>query len=192
MSLALMTRSRSSWVCRWMFQVPGGADIDHAETLGEHVADIGVAAMHDDLHAVGPAALVAMADDAHVARVVGLRQVGHRYAAKKFGTAIQSIMARSSCNSFHIARSSSVRKFTPRCVPSLRPCSMMRSPIGWRILLYAASPASISSWLPSASASAWVSPPALAIPKPMCGRADDAASPTSATRPNTSCGVEKS
>ena len=56
----------------------GVAYIDHAETLGEHVADIGVAAMHHDLHAVGPAALVGMADDAHVARVIGFRQVGHR------------------------------------------------------------------------------------------------------------------
>ena len=57
----------------------GVAYIDHAETLGEHVADIGVAAMHHDLHAVGPAALVAMADNAHVVRVVGLWQIGaHR------------------------------------------------------------------------------------------------------------------
>src|SRR5262249_36000712 len=108
----------------------GVADIDHAKTLGEHLADIGIATMHHDLHAVGPAALVGMADDAHVARVVGLRQGALRHAARKFGTAIQSIMARSSCNSSHIARSSSVRKFTPRWVPSLRPCSMMRSPIG--------------------------------------------------------------
>src|ERR1700757_4053884 len=187
-----------------MFQVLGGAAryhraralgvayIDNAEALGEHVADIGIAAMHHELHAVGPAALVAMADDAHVARVIGFRQLAHRSAARKFGTAIRSLMARSSCNTFPIARFSSVRKFTPRWVPSLRPCSTMRSPIGWRILLYAASPASISSWLPSASASAWVSPPALAMPKPMCGRADDAASPASVTRPNTSCGVEKS
>ena len=56
----------------------GVAYIDHAEALGEHVADIGIAAMHHDLHAVGPAALVGMADDAHVARVIGLRQVAHR------------------------------------------------------------------------------------------------------------------
>ena len=30
--------------------------------------------MHHDLHAVGPPALVGVADEAHVARVVGLRQ----------------------------------------------------------------------------------------------------------------------
>jgi hypothetical protein len=59
------------------------------------VTDIGVAAMHHDLHAVGPAALIAMRDDAHVVRIIWLRQVGtHRAAAKKFGTAIQSIIAR--------------------------------------------------------------------------------------------------
>ena len=59
------------------------------------MADVGVAAMHHDLHAVGPAALVAMGEDAHVARVIGFRQLRiHQYAAKKFGTAIQSIMAR--------------------------------------------------------------------------------------------------
>ena len=39
--------------------------------------DIGEAAMHHDLHAVGPAALVGVTDDAHVARVVRLRQLGH-------------------------------------------------------------------------------------------------------------------
>ena len=44
------------------------------------MADIGVAAMHHDLHAVAAAALVAMADEAHVAgRVVGLGKIiaGH-------------------------------------------------------------------------------------------------------------------
>ena len=56
----------------------GVAHIDNAEALGEHVADIGVAAMHHDLHAVGPATLVGMADNAHVARVIGFRQVAHR------------------------------------------------------------------------------------------------------------------
>ena len=59
-------------------RVLGVAYIDNAEALGEHVADIGVAAMHHDLHAIGPAALVGVADDAHVARVIRFRQVGHR------------------------------------------------------------------------------------------------------------------
>ena len=46
------------------------------EALGEDVADVGVAAMHHDLHAVGAAALVAVADEAHVAGgVVGLGKV---------------------------------------------------------------------------------------------------------------------
>ena len=53
------------------------AHVDDGKALGEHVADIGVAAMHHDLHAVGPAALIGVADEAHVARVVGLRQVAH-------------------------------------------------------------------------------------------------------------------
>src|SRR5262249_45081020 len=110
--------------------------VDHAEALGEHVPDIGVAAMHHHLDTVGPAALVAGAKEAHVARVVGSRQVGaHRWAARKLGTAIQSIMASKSCSSFHILRSSSVLRSTPRWVPSLRPCSTMRSPIGWRSAL---------------------------------------------------------
>ena len=38
---------------------------------------IGEAAMHHHLHAVGPAALVGVADDAHVARVIGFRKLGH-------------------------------------------------------------------------------------------------------------------
>src|SRR6476661_5360277 len=38
----------------------------------------------------------------------------------------------------------------------------------------------MSSWASSASASACASPPALATPKPICGREDDPASPTSA------------
>jgi hypothetical protein len=60
-------------------RVLGVAHVDDAEAFGEHVANIGVAAMHHDLHAVGSAALVAMAEDAHVARIVGLRQLGiHR------------------------------------------------------------------------------------------------------------------
>jgi len=55
------------------------AHVDHAQSLREHVPDIGVAAMHHDLDAVGPAALIASADEAHVARVVGPWQLGaHR------------------------------------------------------------------------------------------------------------------
>jgi hypothetical protein len=54
----------------------GVAHVQHAEAFRKHMSDIGVAAMHHDLHAVGPAALVAMGQDAHVARVIGLRQVG--------------------------------------------------------------------------------------------------------------------
>ena len=41
------------------------------------MADIGKAAMHHHLHAVGPAALIGVADDAHVARVVGFREIVH-------------------------------------------------------------------------------------------------------------------
>ena len=43
------------------------AHVDDAEALGEDVADIGVAVVHHDLHAVAAAALVAVADEAHVA-----------------------------------------------------------------------------------------------------------------------------
>ena len=53
----------------------GIAHIDDAESFGEHVADVGEAAMHHDLYAVRSAALIAMGDEAHVARVVGFRQV---------------------------------------------------------------------------------------------------------------------
>jgi hypothetical protein len=45
------------------------------------MADIGEAAMHHDLHAVGATALIAMADEAHVARgMVGLGEIvaGHQ------------------------------------------------------------------------------------------------------------------
>ena len=117
------------------------AHVDDAEALREHVADIGEAALDHDLHAVRPAALVGISEQAHVAGVVGSGEVlshpanhkarrltalsplaresrrgGSRealsaaspsppspqaggggetfYAAKKFGTAIQSIMAR--------------------------------------------------------------------------------------------------
>ena len=55
----------------------GIAHVDDGKALGEHVPDIGVAAMHHHLHAVGPAALIGVADDAHVAREIRFRQVGH-------------------------------------------------------------------------------------------------------------------
>src|SRR5436190_1796570 len=112
-------------------QVRGIARVDDTEAFREHVSHIGMAAMHHDLHAVGPAALVAMADDAQIARIVGFWQVGHA-GSKKFGTAIQSMMARGFCRSACILRSSAVLRSTPRWVPSLRPWSMMRSPISWR------------------------------------------------------------
>src|SRR5262249_51912474 len=117
-------------------RILGIAHVDDAKALGEHMPDIGMAAMHHNLHPVGAAALVAPANQAHVAGIIGSRQVvAHRYAAKKFGTAIQSIMASWSCSSFHILRSSSVLRSTPRWAPIFRPCSMMRSPIGWRSAL---------------------------------------------------------
>ena len=50
------------------------AHVDHAEAFGEHVSDIGEAAMHHDLHAVGPAALIGMADQPHIARVIWFRE----------------------------------------------------------------------------------------------------------------------
>src|SRR5262249_52157444 len=53
------------------------AHVDHAEALGEHVADIGEAALHHDLHAVGPAALVGVAEEPHVAGKVGGGEVDH-------------------------------------------------------------------------------------------------------------------
>ena len=57
------------------------AHVDDGEALREDVPDIGVAAMHHDLHAVAAAALIAVADEAHVVGgVVGLGKVvaGHR------------------------------------------------------------------------------------------------------------------
>ena len=61
------------------FRVLRIAHVDHRKALREDVPDIGVAAMHHDLHAVRAAALVAIADQAHVLGIVGLREiaVGH-------------------------------------------------------------------------------------------------------------------
>jgi hypothetical protein len=60
-------------------RILGVAHVDDAESFREHVPDIGVAAMHHDLDAVRPATLIAMADEAHVVRMVGFRQLdSHR------------------------------------------------------------------------------------------------------------------
>ena len=53
----------------------GVTHVNDAESLGEHVADVGEPAMHHDLHAIGPAALVAMREDAHLPGVIWFRQV---------------------------------------------------------------------------------------------------------------------
>ncbi len=42
------------------------SDVDDREALGEDVADVGVAFVHHDLHAIAAPALVAVADEAHV------------------------------------------------------------------------------------------------------------------------------
>jgi len=55
----------------------GVAHVNDRKPLREHVADIGVAAMHHDLHAVGAAALIAVTDQPHVARVIRPRQLAH-------------------------------------------------------------------------------------------------------------------
>ena len=61
------------------FRIARIADVDDAETLGEHMANIGMAVCHHDLHAVGPSALIGMPDQAHVARVIGFWQISvHR------------------------------------------------------------------------------------------------------------------
>lgn len=58
------------------------------------MADVGVAAMHHDLYAVGPATLLGIADQGDVASIIGLRQISdHGEAARKLGTAIESIIA---------------------------------------------------------------------------------------------------
>src|SRR6478752_384844 len=126
-------------------RVSGVAHVDHGKALGEHMPDIGEAAMHHHLHAIGPAALIGMADNAHVACVIGFRQAGHLYASRKCGTAIQSSMAPSLCSRSCMRRSSSVLRLTPRCVPSLRPCRTILLPIGCRSALYALSAVSMLS-----------------------------------------------
>jgi hypothetical protein len=57
-------------------QLPRIAHVDDAEAFGEHVPDIGVAARDHDLHAVGPAALIGITKELHVACVIGLGQFG--------------------------------------------------------------------------------------------------------------------
>src|SRR4029078_2382423 len=108
------------------------AHIDDRKTLGEHVTDAGEAEMHHHLHAIGTAALIGVPDQLHVASVVGFRLIAHLYASKKFGTAIQSIITSSFCSSACMRRPSSVLRFTPMCVPSLRLCMTMVLPTGWR------------------------------------------------------------
>lgn len=117
-------------------RAPRIAYVDDAEAYGEHVPDISMAVGDHDLHAVGPAALIGIAKEPHVAYVIGLGQFrGHRYAARKFGTAIQSSIAPSLCNKSCMPRSSSVLRLTPRWQPSLRPCSTIVLPIGCRSAL---------------------------------------------------------
>src|SRR5712664_3237211 len=52
------------------FRVHGITHIDNAETLREHVANIGEASIDHELHAVSTAALIAVSDQPHVADVV--------------------------------------------------------------------------------------------------------------------------
>ena len=51
------------------------AHVDDAEALGEHMAHIGEAALDHDLHAVGAPTLIGVAEQAHVAGVVGFGEV---------------------------------------------------------------------------------------------------------------------
>ena len=69
----------SPWICRWCERVFFGAatkatvlgferiaHVDDRKAVAEHVADEGVALVHDDLHAVRPAALIAARHEADV------------------------------------------------------------------------------------------------------------------------------
>jgi hypothetical protein len=51
------------------------ANVNHAEALREHVANIGVAVVDHELDPVGTAALIGMANDPHVLREVWLGQI---------------------------------------------------------------------------------------------------------------------
>ena len=60
-------------------QIARIGSVDRRQAVAEHVADIDVAPVEHDLHAVRPPALIAIADQSHVARMVGLRKLGaHR------------------------------------------------------------------------------------------------------------------
>jgi hypothetical protein len=91
MSLAFITSNRSPGL---QVDVPGirrGGDIldrlciariahiDHAESLGKHMADEGVALVDHHLHAVRTSALIGMSDQLHVPDVIRRGQVltGH-------------------------------------------------------------------------------------------------------------------
>ena len=54
-------------------------DVDDAEALGEHVADIGKATMHHQLHAIRSATLVGMADEPHLVSEIGFGKIGGRH-----------------------------------------------------------------------------------------------------------------
>ena len=82
---AFTASSRSSCVCRWKARVPGGqamksttfgffgiAHVDGGDAVREAVADVGVTAVHHDLHAVAAAAEVGMADELDIARGDGV------------------------------------------------------------------------------------------------------------------------
>ncbi len=60
------------------------AHVDHGKALGEHVAGDGIAALDHELHAVGTAALIAVADQAHVARVVRRGKVVRCHGGLRF------------------------------------------------------------------------------------------------------------
>ena len=101
------------------------------------MSDIGEAAMHHDLHAVGPAALIGMADDAHVARVIGLRQVGsfdrrRGNSARRSSPAWRHRSAAASC----MRRSSSVLQVDAEMRAELAAVQRRYClPIGWRSAL---------------------------------------------------------
>ena len=58
------------------------AHVDHAEALGEHVADKGVALVDHHLHAVLSPALVGVADQLHVSDEIRLRQILAAHACR--------------------------------------------------------------------------------------------------------------
>ena len=95
----------------WTFRI---ANVDDRKALGKHVTHESESAVHHHLHAVGPATLIGVPDNAHVARVIRFRKLCHLYASRKCGTAIQSSIAPSLCSRSCMRRSSSVFRLTPR------------------------------------------------------------------------------